>query len=53
MALHTTAASLSLVTRIPAAIYEDAIPALKKLGWLEEVGDLPQTLAQAVEARRL
>jgi hypothetical protein len=32
-----TAASLSLVTRMPAAIYEDAIPALKRLGWLEEV----------------
>jgi hypothetical protein len=34
-----TAVSLSLVARIPAAIYEDAIPALKTLGWLEEVGE--------------
>ena len=24
------------MTRIPAAIYEDTIPALKRLGWLEE-----------------
>jgi hypothetical protein len=33
--LHTPV-SLSLVTRIPAAVYEDAIPALVRLGWLEE-----------------
>jgi hypothetical protein len=31
-----TSASLSLVTRIPANVYEDAIPALVRLGWLEE-----------------
>jgi hypothetical protein len=32
---HTTA-SLSLITRIPQAVYDDAIPALTVLGWLDE-----------------
>jgi hypothetical protein len=31
-----TAATLALVTRIPAAVYADALPALIALGWLEE-----------------
>ncbi len=31
-----TSVSLSLVTRIPAAVYVDALPALLDLGWLEE-----------------
>jgi len=32
-----TAASLSLITRIPQAVYDDAIPGLVELGWLEDV----------------
>src|ERR1700733_10793811 len=31
-----TPLSLSLVTRIPQAVYVDALPALMALGWLEE-----------------
>jgi hypothetical protein len=38
-----TAASLALITRIPAPIYEDAIPALIRLGWVEDV-DAKQAL---------
>lgn len=38
-----TPASLSLVTRIPTAVYEDAIPALVKLGWLEQANGAPPT----------
>lgn len=43
-----TPTSLSFVTRIPQAVYEDAIPALLKIGWLEEIGassDQPQPAA--------
>jgi hypothetical protein len=32
-----TPTSLSLIMRIPAPIYEDALSALIQLGWLEEV----------------
>jgi hypothetical protein len=31
-----TSATLALITRMPQAVYEDAIPALIGLGWLEE-----------------
>jgi len=34
-----TAKSLALITRMPVAIYEDAIPALLKLGWLAQSKD--------------
>jgi hypothetical protein len=42
-----TPSSLSLVTRIPEAVYVDAIPALVKLGWLEKIAQLDKSSGNA------